>query len=38
MQKRLGERGGGGGGGVFEGIFQKRAGGPWGMEREIIGL
>ena len=35
--KRLG--GGGGGGGVVgEGMFHEGAGGPWGMEREIIGL
>ena len=31
-------RGGGGGGGVVEGMFLEGAGGPWGMEREIIGL
>ena len=30
--------GGGGGGGVGEGFFHKGAGGPWGMEREIIRL
>ena len=33
--KRLG---GGGGGMVGEGMFHEGAGGPWGMEREIIGL
>ena len=32
-------RGGGGGGCVVgEGMFHEGAGGPWGMEREIIGL
>ena len=36
-RKRLGGGGGGGGGGG-EGMFYERAGGPWGMEREIIGL
>ena len=30
--------GGGGGGVVGEGMFHEGAGGPWGMEREIIGL
>ena len=28
----------GGGGLVGEGMFHEGAGGPWGMEREIIGL
>ena len=32
-RKRLG-----GGGGVGEGMFHEGATGPWGMEREIIGL
>ena len=36
--KRLGGGGGGGGGVVGEGMFHEGAGGPWGMEREIIGL
>ena len=35
---RLGGGGGGGGGVVGEGMFHEGAGGPWGMEREIIGL
>ena len=30
--------GGGGGGVVGKGMFHEGAGGPWGMEREIIGL
>ena len=30
--------GGGGGGWVGEGNFHEGAGGPWGMELEIIGL
>ena len=30
--------GGGWGGVVGEGMFHEGAGGPWGMEREIIGL
>ena len=34
--KRLGGRGGGGV--VGEGMFHEGAGGPWGMERERIGL
>ena len=29
---------GGGGGVVGEGMFHEGAGGPWGMELEIIGL
>ena len=29
---------GGGGGGFGEGMFYERAGGPWGLERDIIGL
>ena len=34
----MGKKAWGGGGGVGEGIFHEGAGGPWGMEREIIGL
>ena len=35
----MGGGGGGGGGGVVgEGMFHDGADGPWGMEREILGL
>ena len=38
MESYGGKRLGGGPGVVGEGMFHEGAGGPWGMEREIIGL